>query len=142
MKIVKIPKREEGQGLVEYALVLVLVAIVVIVILTQLGSLIVLAMATIIGSFTDQQVTGSGQEGIVVSGSTGVDGGGGNCTLDATNTSFVLVQDGNIITNSTENVTFSTGDSRSVAIGNSGIGTANLGTISTSCPINLRVTGW
>ena len=31
------PRREEGQGLVEYALILVLVAIVVIVILTLLG---------------------------------------------------------------------------------------------------------
>ena len=35
--IIKLPKREEGQGLVEYALILVLVAIVVIAILLQLG---------------------------------------------------------------------------------------------------------
>ncbi len=32
--------REEGQGLVEYALILVLIAIVVIVILTTLGGVI------------------------------------------------------------------------------------------------------
>lgn len=34
------PRNEEGQGLVEYALILVLVAVVVIVILTFLGPVI------------------------------------------------------------------------------------------------------
>ena len=37
MKFFNFPKREEGQGLVEYALLLVLVAIVVIAILLTLG---------------------------------------------------------------------------------------------------------
>jgi pilus assembly protein Flp/PilA len=41
--------REEGQGLVEYALILVLVAIAVIVILTLLGS----QVSTVFSSITD-----------------------------------------------------------------------------------------
>ena len=39
--------REEGQGLVEYALILVLIAIVVIVILTALGNRVQSAFSTI-----------------------------------------------------------------------------------------------
>jgi len=146
MKIVKIPKREEGQGLVEYALVLVLVAIVVIIILTQIGSLIVLAFATIIGTFTGQQLTGTGNEGIVVSGSSGEDVGGGNCQVDASNISVVLVENGSIVTDSTETVNFSFGSgvgaSGSVTLGNSGVGTVNLGTLNNTCPANLSVSSW
>ena len=40
--------REEGQGLVEYALILVLIAVVVIAILTLLGT----QVSTIFGSIT------------------------------------------------------------------------------------------
>jgi pilus assembly protein Flp/PilA len=40
--------REEGQGLVEYALILVLVAIVVIAILTLLGPAIVIVFSNIV----------------------------------------------------------------------------------------------
>jgi len=39
--------REEGQGLVEYALILVLIAIVVIVVLTLLGSQVSAIFASI-----------------------------------------------------------------------------------------------
>lgn len=39
--------REEGQGLVEYALILVLVAVVVIVVLAILGPLVANVFATI-----------------------------------------------------------------------------------------------
>jgi pilus assembly protein Flp/PilA len=42
--------REDGQGLVEYALILVLVAIVVIGILTTMGSKIQLAFTDIVAS--------------------------------------------------------------------------------------------
>jgi pilus assembly protein Flp/PilA len=42
--------REEGQGLVEYALILVLVAIVVIAILLLLGPVIGDVFSTIVGS--------------------------------------------------------------------------------------------
>jgi len=44
--------REEGQGLVEYALILVLIAIVVIVILTVLGSQVSTIFSTISAGLT------------------------------------------------------------------------------------------
>lgn len=46
------PNREEGQGLVEYALILVLVAVVVIVILTFLGPIIGNVFSSIIGGLS------------------------------------------------------------------------------------------
>lgn len=42
--------REEGQGLVEYALILVLIAIIVIAVLTLLGPAIGNIFSTIMGS--------------------------------------------------------------------------------------------
>lgn len=47
--------REEGQGLVEYALILVLVAIVVIVILTVLGPIIGNVFSTIGGALNQRR---------------------------------------------------------------------------------------
>jgi len=47
-----LPPREEGQGLVEYALILVLVAVVVIAVLTQLGPAIGNVFSDIMNSFT------------------------------------------------------------------------------------------
>ncbi|HEX6290744.1 MAG TPA: Flp family type IVb pilin [Herpetosiphonaceae bacterium] len=44
--------REEGQGLVEYALILVLIAIVVIAILTLLGQQVSSVFETINGALT------------------------------------------------------------------------------------------
>jgi pilus assembly protein Flp/PilA len=45
------PNNEEGQGLVEYALILVLVAVVVIIILAVLGPTIGNVFSSIINSF-------------------------------------------------------------------------------------------
>lgn len=145
MKIVKIPKREEGQGLVEYALILVLVAIVVIIILTQIGSLIVFAFATIIGSFTSQPLTNTGPEGIVVSRSAGKDVGLGQCGLPDGEFSVVLVDNGEIVTNSDVFVTFLMGNkpkSGTVVIGNSGVGTVTLSGVRDDCPARLKVNSW
>ena len=46
------PQNEEGQGLVEYALILVLVAVVVIIILTVLGPLVGNVFSTIVDNFS------------------------------------------------------------------------------------------
>ena len=46
--------REEGQGLVEYALILVLVAVVVIVVLAVLGPLVANVFSTINGALTSR----------------------------------------------------------------------------------------
>jgi pilus assembly protein Flp/PilA len=45
----RLPVRQEGQGLVEYALILVLVAIVVIGVLTTMGTKISAAFNDIVG---------------------------------------------------------------------------------------------
>lgn len=44
-------RREEGQGMVEYALILVLVSIVVILILTLLGGTIANVFSDVVSSF-------------------------------------------------------------------------------------------
>ncbi len=145
MKIVNIPKREEGQGLVEYALILVLVAIVVIIILTQLGSAIVLVFANVIGGFSGQTLTNSGHEGIVVSGNIGDPVGGGQCGLPDGDFLVVLVDDGEIITGSTQSIAFKFGGQAklgTVDIGSSGLGTVTLSGLHTTCPATLSVHSW
>ena len=47
--------REEGQGLVEYALILVLIAIVVIAVLTLLGSQVTAVFQSIADNLTPAQ---------------------------------------------------------------------------------------
>ncbi len=47
------PQNEEGQGLVEYALILVLVALVVIVVLIVLGPTLGNTFSTIVGDLRD-----------------------------------------------------------------------------------------
>ena len=144
MKFFNIPKREEGQGLVEYALVLVLVAIVVIAILTMLGSSIVLVYAQVIGGFTGQTLSGSEKEGIVISGGGGVDTGGGTCELINSDVSVVLTQDGSIVTDTIASILFSFGGgtaSGTVTIGSSGVGELSLSAHG-SCPADLRIDSW
>ncbi len=53
------PQNEEGQGLVEYALILVLVAVVVIVILTVLGPTIGQVFSNIVINFEQRGFVGS-----------------------------------------------------------------------------------
>ena len=48
------PQNEEGQGLVEYALILVLVAVVVVVVLIVLGPVIGDTYSDIIAMFNEQ----------------------------------------------------------------------------------------
>lgn len=95
----RIPRREEGQGLVEYALILVLIAVVVIVILEILGGSLVLAYARIIGGLNGQVMSGSGQEAIILSYDMEVSGGGGTCTVNVTDISALVVQDGEPLEN-------------------------------------------
>jgi pilus assembly protein Flp/PilA len=85
---------EEGQGLVEYALILVLVAIVVIAILLQLGPVVgnvfsnVVAALTTAGSGGSQQITFVGTPSVTKTGSIG-------CTYTATSVRVSVTQDGN-----------------------------------------------
>jgi pilus assembly protein Flp/PilA len=95
-------RTEEGQGLVEYALILVLVAVVVIAILTILGPQVVVVYARVMGGFSGQSVTMSGNEVIVIGADiTMKQMGGGVCNLKVAGTALVGLQDGKIKTNQT-----------------------------------------
>lgn len=90
----RIPKKEEGQGLVEYALLLVLVAIVIIVILALMGRTVTSVYAQIIAGLNGQTIDGSGTEYVVTS----VDAqasGTGLCNVTVTG-SVVVFEDGQL----------------------------------------------
>jgi pilus assembly protein Flp/PilA len=102
-----LPKRQEGQGLVEYALILVMVAVVVIVILQLLGPSIVLSYARIMAGFDGITLNTSEPHGLVVSYTTdSLIQDGSNCTATVSDVFLVATDaNGRIITN--ESVPFS-----------------------------------
>ncbi len=100
----KIPQREEGQGLVEYALLLVLVAIVIIGILTVLGSSIMVVYAKVIGGLNGQVVTGQGREAIVTGYEADITQGTGGCSGTVSDISFVGLQDGAVLESGTVSI--------------------------------------
>ncbi len=97
----KFPTREEGQGLVEYALILVLVAIVVIAILLQLGPELRLAFGKITAVLQGSGViTSSGTIDDIDANFSSVFGSpNGNLTVTVTvsqNTTVTVTGDGGI----------------------------------------------
>ncbi len=61
-----IPQREEGQGLVEYALLIALIAIIVLVILTLLGTQVVLVFARAAGGLQGDNLNVAGGDTAVI----------------------------------------------------------------------------
>lgn len=102
-----IPKKEEGQGLVEYALLLVLIAIVVLVILTVLGSQVVLVFARVAGGISgDTLDAGAGDNAVIVNYGGTINQSGSDCNGTITNITFVAVDsNGSAITNQTATAT-------------------------------------
>lgn len=97
MHIFKHIEREEGQGLVEYALLLVLVAVVVIVILAILGSAVTLVFARVVGGFNGDTLEDNGA--VFLSGDSTATGSG-LCSGQLSNISYVAVNNsGEIIKN-------------------------------------------
>jgi len=141
----KIPQREEGQGLVEYALVLVLIAVVVIAILTILGPQIVLVFARVAGGLKSDVIdVASGDQAVIVSYDGTETGSGSNCTVNVTSMSYVGVDNnGQIITNDTVNATVLANGieqgSVSATANGSGIATAGGGSYSGSCPVQITL---
>lgn len=124
----KIPKKEEGQGLVEYALLLVLVAVIVIAILAVLGSQIVVVFAQVTAGLNGQVVTGVGTEAVVTDYDVEITENGPTCTATVSNISFVGLTDGKILENGSVTVYFSMGDqtkSTSGSTGANGMGSAS-----------------
>ncbi len=141
-----LPKREEGQGLVEYALILVLVAVAVIVILQLLGPNLVLVYARVIGGLDGRTLNTNGPHGLVVSYTTNASSSsGGECTATISDITLIATNDGRIITN--ESVAFQiyaeggpTGSSMTANASGSGlINVAGPMTRSGPCPLKLVV---
>lgn len=102
--------REEGQGLVEYALILVLVAIVVIVILSILGTTINLVFARVMAGFYGQTVEGTGREAIVLADA--VVQGGGSCQVTVpAGTRIFILDNGELVKDQSVNVQIKLGGS-------------------------------
>ncbi len=94
-------QREEGQGLVEYALLLVLVAVVIIGILTILGSSVMVVYARVIGGLNGQVVTGQGIEAVVTGFESNITQGGMGCSGTVSNISFIGLNNGAILESGT-----------------------------------------
>lgn len=90
-----IPKKEEGQGLVEYALLLVLVAIVIIVILALMGRTVRAVYAQIYAGLNGQGLDGSGTEYVVTGVDVDVVGSPPFCTITVGG-SVVVFEDGDL----------------------------------------------
>lgn len=136
-----IPKREEGQGLVEYALVLVLIALAVLVILTLLGSAVVVTYARVIGGLTGQSVTMSGSEYIIINADVQVSGGGMSCSISSSNARVVVLNDGALQEEGSVNVTYTVNEiahNSTVTIDSSGISDLSFSSGSTGCPIVIE----
>jgi pilus assembly protein Flp/PilA len=91
----KIPKQEEGQGLVEYALLIVLVAIVIIVVLALMGRAVTTVYAQVYAGLNGQGLDGTGTEYVVTNVDVNVSGGGGFCTVTIGG-SVVVFEDGQL----------------------------------------------
>ena len=114
-----LPKREEGQGLVEYALLLVLVAVIIIAILTILGSQVMVVFAKVTAGLNGQVVTGVGKEAVI----TGYDANvtsGFSCRATITDVSFVGLEDGALLKDSTVPIYFKMGENLGSATGTTG----------------------
>lgn len=125
----KSPHREEGQGLVEYALILVLVALAVILILTLLGPVIAVTYAEIIGGLNGQTIDRTGPE-VVVGATADVTRAGNLCTASVpAGATIIAIQDGQPIKNATVTITIyangTAGGSTSATTNGSGIGTTS-----------------
>ncbi len=145
MQILKSIEREEGQGLVEYALILVLVAVVVIIILTVLGSAVTLVFARVVGGLNGDTIDSNNDHSIFLTGDSTATGTG-LCSGQLTNIKFVVVDDdGNIIKNSSVTSRLAVNGSNASNI----TGTADANglataagpyTVSGTCPLNFTLT--
>lgn len=124
----KIPKKEEGQGLVEYALLLVLVAVIIIAILTVLGSQVMVVFARVTAGLNGQVITGQGIEAVITGFDSDISSGTGGCGGTVSDISVIGLDNGTILKDDT--VSFKVfvdgtqvGGSHSVGTNSSGMGT-------------------
>ena len=138
-KIKSNSKNEDGQGLVEYALVLVMVAIAVLLILSLLGSRVTLAYAQVIGGLNGDVIDDGA---IMLSSDMSVSKASGVCTATMSDIRFMVTDsNGNPLTNQTVTAKIYTDDGYfgdiSGTAGGSGIATAASKTVTAGCPLNI-----
>lgn len=142
----KIPEREQGQGLVEYALLLVLIAIVVLVILTLLGTQVVLVFARAAGGLQgDVLDAANGDTAVIINYEGNISGSGSSCAGTISNIRFV-VTDGNgaILTNQGVSATLKVNGVSSGTVngtaGASGLAVSSgANSVSGSCPLQITL---
>jgi len=123
---------EDGQGLVEYALVLVLVAVIVMAVLSMLGGRVALVYAQVMAGFNGDSLDDGA---IMLSGAMNVTETSGVCNGTLENIKFVVLDaDGNTVTDQSVSATvYVNGD-----IGNTFTGTADKNGIATAAgPVNI-----
>lgn len=138
--------REDGQGLVEYALILVLIAVVVIIILTLLGGGIAVVYAQVVGGLNDgQSITKTGAE-VVVAASAERETVGSICTVTVpAGVTVIAMQDGQPLKDTTVTITIKangvSGNSTTATVNGFGVGTT-AGALSASdlCPVTVSYT--
>lgn len=142
MHIFKHIEREEGQGLVEYALLLVLVAVIVIAILAILGSAVTLVFARVVGGLNGDVVENNG--GVFLSGESTATGSG-FCTGQLSDVQFAAVDgSGSIITEGSVTrriyVNGSPGPQITGSVSGNGVATAaGPYTVTGTCPLKFTV---
>lgn len=126
-------RREDGQGLVEYALILVLVSIVVIVILALLGNTINGAFARVVAALNGQDMTGTGTEYVITSMGASASGSPPDCTVNVTGMQVTVFEDGELAGAGVAvsgSVSFSGGAGGSASGSTNSSGTATLNNVS------------
>lgn len=136
-----INQNEEGQGLVEYALVLVMVAVTLIVILTLLGSQVVLAYGRVIAGLNGDSLN---DNAVLLSSDTTITGTT-VCNATMENIRFIATDaEGNLITRGSVTVTIRvngvagatiTGDANSSGI----VAVAGPVSVSGGCPLDITL---
>lgn len=87
-------RSEEGQGLVEYALILVLVSITVIAVLSLLGDNVGAVFWRVDAALSGQIVSGSGNEYVIGGFSANPSGGPAVCTVQVPSFTVTMLQNG------------------------------------------------
>lgn len=134
MSAVSLNPREKGQGLVEYALILVLVSITVIVILSFLGDSVGRVFQTVDAALNGQAITGTGTEYIVGSFSASTSGGPAICTVTVASVSVTRFENGEPAA-AGQSVSISASATGGGAV--SGSGTTNSNGVATIGPLTM-----
>ena len=145
MQILSKKHNEDGQGLVEYALILVLVAIVVILILQLLGASVTLGYARVIGGLRGETLNETGPDALLLSYETSNESGPPTCRADVTDIKFVATNDGNLVTDTSVSVKLRAAGGNSPTIsgtagGNGLVTVSGPVTMVGNCPLSLTVT--